>query len=451
MNILKSAAVVTTAETLAEARIAIASFKRVHSDVPVYLAFPQEMSPPDIDAHLVPLLAETPSTVEQRGPFHRRDAILMKMAAMRAALAEHSNCLLFDADMVFLAPVPVPDDPECDLQLSHNLSEMDDDMKVSAMVTGLFNAGLLWTSNKNFPDWWEHNYTHPKPNDFYEQGCLSRAHKEFRVGYFPPEHNYGWWRGPARKRKVHSFHAHLSDMLHMNSGMAQRTRTLRSEILLHAPLDILPLVRDAGNHTKRLFFVHFHKTAGVYCSRAFKELTREYGRLDSWSRPHNLERDWTSEELTTHLTSPPGEFCYLHQHHYNVKANDLVLAQEHGWATVMFYRDPREIICSLYHFLKKRGEVPPFEAFFDDILDRPELWALPRWHVLLDHCLPFSEKNLDAVCEKLFGAPHVRQDKINQSDNPGWRNFLTEAHVARLNRLPEFTRSMNWLTRNTEP
>ncbi len=452
-NSLNSAATVTTPETLSEARIAVASFLHTHPGIPVFLACPDDMPDPEIPGTTLvrrPLVA--PESVKARNAFHRSDAILLKMAAMRAAFAAgHANCFFFDADLVFLEAVrlPVPAD-DCEVRLSLNLSEMDADMKVSAMVTGLFNAGFLWTNNPGFPGWWEEQYLNPQPNDFYEQSCLSRAHKEFRIGYFPPEHNYGWWRGAVGKRKVSSFHCHMTDDLpNFNAGMRSHTLSLRSEVLRRAPHEVLSEVRDAAGHVKRLFFVHYHKTAGVYTSRAFKELSMGYYRLDSWSRPYELGRDWTPEELDAHLRTPDdGERYYLHQHHYNVTADDLVTAQENGWTTVMFYRDPREIISSLYHFVKPRDpSVGSFDEFFAETIEQPNLWALPRWHVLLDYCLPFSEKNLDLVCERLFKAPHLPDKKINQSDNPGWEKVFSAEQAARILNHPEFTRSMSWLSK----
>lgn len=452
---MKSAATVTTPETLVEARIAVASFLRTHPGTPVFLACPENMTDPEIPGTtLVRRPLTEPESVKVRNNFHRSDAILLKMAAMREALTQHADCLFFDADLLFLEAVQLPND-DCEVRLSLNLSEMDSDMKTSCMATGIFNAGFIWTNRADFPDWWETQYLNPQPSDFYEQSCLSRVHKSYRAGYFPPEHNYGWWRGPVGKRKVSSIHCHLTDALpNFNEGMRNRTLPLRTEALRLAPHDVLDEIREAAGHVKRLFFVHYHKTAGVYTSRAFKELSIGYVRLDSWSRPYELNRDWTPEELDAHLRTPDdGERYYLHQHHYNVTANDLITAHENGWTTVMFYRDPREIISSLYYFLRKKNvQVDTFDEFFSTIIGTPGKWALPRWHTLLDYCLPFSEKNLDLVCDKLFRATHPHREKINTSDNPGWEEVFSEQQRMEIITHPEAARSIAWLSQfNPEP
>jgi hypothetical protein len=464
-----SAASVTTRETLNEFVVSLKALRIVYPSLPVFVG-----CPPDVLAevaglpgcHPVELALDKPSTVAERNTFHRSDAILMKMAALEAALAAHpEGCLFFDADLILLAPVPAPT-KECDLYLSLNLSELDGDMTTSIAANGLFNAGLLWTRSPDFPAWWRENYLNPRPRDFYEQGCLSRAHTHFRIDYIPSDHNYGWWRGEPGTRAVSSIHVHLTDDLPLSVGMRNMSLPLRREAMLRLPHPVLEELRDRAGHARRLFFVHYGKSAGVYCCEAFKLLMRGADLLDSWHSPHSLGRDWTTEELRSHLQAPAtGRSVFLHQHHVSVTADDIILAQEHGWTTVMFYRDPREIICSLYHFfarrLRERGpvsifgetltEMPPFESFFDEVLDHPRLWALPRWHVLLDHCLPFSPENLDRVCDSLFKAPHPPSEPRNTSENPGWEATLTLQQLESLSELPDFTRSMAWLSRFPAP
>jgi hypothetical protein len=464
-----SAASVTTQETFNEFAVSLACLRMIYPELAVFVACPPELA--DAVAGLqgcipVPRQPEKPGNVADRNGFHRSDAILMKMDAIDAALAAHpQGCLFFDADLMLMAPVPEPPS-DCEVYLSLNLSELDDDMVTSMAVNGIFNAGLLWTRSIDFSRWWRENYLNPLPRDFYEQGCLSRVHRRFRIGYLPSDHNYGWWRGEPGARPVSSLHVHLTDDLPMPPRMREKSMPLRREALLRLPHPVLEELRDRAGHVRRLFFAHYGKAAGVYCCEAFKRLMRGADLLDSWHAPHSLGRDWTTEELRGHLQAPAtGRSVFLHQHHVSMTADDVILAQERGWTTVMFYRDPREIICSLYHFfarrLRERGpaaifgpvltEMPPFEAFFDEVLDHPRLWALPRWHVLLDHCLPFSPANLDRVCDSLFKAPHPPSEPRNTSENPGWEAVLTFQQLERLSELTDFTRSMAWLSRFPAP
>lgn len=456
-----SAASVTTRETLDELRVAVASFLSQHPGTPVFVACPPEIagSLPD-GCTPVPEALSTVESVARRNNFHRPEAIRMKMQAMRAAFeAGHPDCLFFDADLIFLGPVREPL-KDCEVCLSLNLSQMDSDMKTSVMVTGLFNAGFLWTKCPEFPNWWEHQYLNPQPNDFYEQSCLSRVHTCYIIDYFPPEHNHGWWRGPVGSRKVSSLHVHLTNGVGMSPAMLSSAAPLRLEALQRLPLPLMKDARRYLKHPRKLFFVHYHKTGGVFFRQSLTPLIRGYRLFDSWNAPHSLGRDWTQAELRAHLALSDAEGpLFLHQHAHNVTADDIVVAKENGWTLVMFYRDPRDIICSLYYFLKRRlqesgstmnfdrvfTELPSFDDFFDEVFTMPRHWALPWWHGMVDYMRQFSPLEVSEVCLALFDAPPPDLDPKNVSENPGWQKVLNADHLARLENHPEFTRSMAWL------
>lgn len=456
-----SAASVTTSETLAELHAAVASFLHQHPGTPVFVACPAELVgrlPAGCVA--VPAELESPEGVAPRNAFHRPDAILLKMRAMRAAFeAGHPDCLFFDADLVFLDKVPAPPG-DTEVCLSLNLSEQDEDMTSPVMVYGLFNAGFLWSKCPGFPFWWENEYLKPRPRDFYEQSCLSRAHRSFRVSVFPDRHNYGWWRGEAGLRPVSSLHVHLRDEVNMPPPMRAKALPLRLEALRRLPLPVLLEVRPHLQHPRKLFFVHFHKTGGVFFRHSIDPLLRGYRLFDSWTSPHSLGRDWEPEELRAHLALSDADGpLFLHQHAHNVTADDIVMAKENGWTIVMFYRDPRDIICSLYFFLQRRvmeagvahildepvTELPPFEQFFDLMLKNPRQWALPWWHGMVDHLTKFSPEAVREVCVSLFGAPPPALERKNASANPGWVAVLTGDQRSRLENHPDFVRSMAWL------
>lgn len=466
-----SASTVTTIEVLPEVTLAIHSFLYRHPDTPIYVACPVEIASQVALIHSnvipVPRNLVIPDKVATHNQFHRPDAILLKMDAMEAALRKHDDTFFFDADLVFIGPVMIPDG-DFELLLSLNLAETPD-MSLTVQRYGLFNAGFIWTSAQEFPVWWRNAYLEPTQEAaFYEQSCLSLAPSLFRTSYFSHDHNYGFWRGPVGKRPTASIHCHMTDALEMGAWMKPKVRSLRTAVIQRLPAPLLPIFHEVCDHPKRVFFIHYGKAAGVYCSIALKNILRGYARHDSWvSKPGGVGRDWTRSELENHLTITDDGYHYLHQHHVNVSACDIELALKMGWKTVMFYRDPREIICSLFHWgnkviletgfcqvFEEPCKVPhTFDEFFIRLI-RPEYqykWTLPWWHGMVDYLRPFSPEALDEVCEELVGAPHKSHDTFNASANQGWEVQLLPKHLDILEKLPRYQRSMDWLYSATEP
>jgi hypothetical protein len=94
----------------------------------------------------------------------------------------------FDADICFLGPLPtIPTGTE--VILSQHLIRNKDEAKF-----GKYNAGYVWMSNKGVVDVWRQA---SNTSRYYEQAaleCFDAEEWKGRVGYFGPEHNYGWWR-----------------------------------------------------------------------------------------------------------------------------------------------------------------------------------------------------------------------------------------------------------------
>ncbi len=454
---IRSACTVTTAETLSECLVAVFSFQQVHPSVPVYVACQKEQEQAILSVGAVPVvqeLLELPNKVRLHNLYHRPDAIRMKMDIMEIAIEKHGNALFFDADIIFCQPVQLPANVG-EVMLSLNMS-ITTNMQETASKFGMFNAGLLWSRSLEFVRWWRDEYLNPKMhNAFYEQGCLSLVPAKWETDYFPLHHNWGFWRGTP-KRQVGSYHLHLTDNLFMTDYIRQGTLAMRPEVWQKMPSKVAKFAHKVFGHPQKVWFVHYGKAAGVYTSKAFKRILAGYDVHDSWHEPFNLHRDWTEEELHDILTTKDG---FLHQHHGAITEEQLVLAKKHGWKTVMFYRDPRSLICSLYHFGLRRiaetGEVWLFDApqkdlgtfdqFFSKALKFPALWTLPDWHGLLDYCLPFSAENLDKVFLDWFGTPHPVGPKVNTSNNPGWKQQMTSEHLEALSEIPAFHRSLDFM------
>jgi hypothetical protein len=452
---IASAATVTTKETVFECKLAIHTLRKFHA-VPVYIACDtQEVANEfkDMGDTKTFIVSFARPDVKTHNNYHRPDAISEKMPIMRRAMEEHPNVLFFDADIVFMGGLKIS--PNVELMLSLNLA-VTPDMNLTVGKFGLFNAGLLWTKSNDFIDFWEKEYLNPSVKEsFYEQSCLGLAPTRFSTDYFDTMHNWGHWRGSVLPRRALSYHVHLTDGVPCTlSVLNTRTRRLRPTVWNNFDKDTARTARSYLRHPKKIFFIHYGKCAGVYINESFK-LVKGYDVLDPWTL--GMGRDWTSEELSERLNDETP-WRYIHQHHVNVREENLVTAKENEWETIMFYRDPREIIASLYYWsnsvVKKTGfcqvfrEVSQpisFDEFFNRILKLPTLWALPKWHRLVGTCLPFNQVNLDSVFYKFFSHDHLPHGRRNASENPGWRATMNKQQLDKLQNTDDFKRSVAWL------
>lgn len=226
---------VATKEVQREAFILINSIRRIYKDNPIVVVADEEASLYLDSKHLenVEIIRKdlkTPDSVIKRNKYHRADAILWKMDALDHAVRKYSNSIFLDADIILLEPLDGPSD--CSLALSHNLN-LHADIAKSAMMDGMFNAGMVWTNSIDFPSWWRNEYLRQGTFSFYEQGLLNRAPAAFRCGFFNLEHNYGFWRGDLGERRVRSFHCHMDDRLDatMPEFMMPKVKELRKGIM----------------------------------------------------------------------------------------------------------------------------------------------------------------------------------------------------------------------------
>ena len=132
-------------------------------------------------------MERTPSRRGLSNLFH--DFTQEKCDLMEWALATSPNGVLFcDADILWLQPLPqIPN--TATLALSPHMIRKSDEAKY-----GEFNAGFLWTNNKQMPSDWREAC---KTSRFFEQAALetlSDNTPEAELYRFPAQVNYGWWR-----------------------------------------------------------------------------------------------------------------------------------------------------------------------------------------------------------------------------------------------------------------
>lgn len=116
---------------------------------------------------------------------HRPEIIDQKMGAMEFAIREYGDTMFLDADVILAAPIKAPTKEP--LALSPHYNDRDKELTI-----GRYNAGMVWTSDLKFPEWWRHGFW--EDSLFFEQECLNRASGTWKVAEYPESQNYGFWR-----------------------------------------------------------------------------------------------------------------------------------------------------------------------------------------------------------------------------------------------------------------
>jgi len=120
------------------------------------------------------------------------DFVIEKTHLLDWVLENETSVLFCDADICFMASLP--DEPEEELGVSrHNIRTIDEEK------FGIYNAGFLYTSNKEVPSLWRE---FSKTSKFFEQVAIEDLVKKFKTYEFSDQNNYGWWRLLQGKESV---------------------------------------------------------------------------------------------------------------------------------------------------------------------------------------------------------------------------------------------------------
>jgi hypothetical protein len=203
---------------------------------------------------------------------------------------------------------------------------------------------------------------------------------------------------------------------------------------------------------RKIIFCHFGKAAGVWVNEYLKAMLRRRGYVirDSWEL--GLERDWSPLELSQ-IRRLDLDLLYVHQHHINLKQQDIAAFRNAGFYTMTFLRHPGDIICSLYFWARRlvdEGKGNPFAGHFDitnATLDEwaqhclgpaRQLWALPVWTDDLHHAEEYCEANFAAFIDRHFGQAYdptaLPFERRNSSANKGWANHVASGEICETTR-----------------
>jgi hypothetical protein len=162
------------------------------------------------------------------------DFMLEKESVLREAMTKYSNSLFIDADICLLDRLPNIDFSKDVILCRHYIKEENE------QKYGKFNGGYFFVNNIKFLDWFR--TTSKTRSHFFEQQTLDYCYEEFKVGYFPIQNNFGWWRlyecdNPNERiskftmnnnlilydnKRLKSVHTHFSDMSNSYNGNFNR-------------------------------------------------------------------------------------------------------------------------------------------------------------------------------------------------------------------------------------
>lgn len=116
------------------------------------------------------------------------DFMMEKATVMSLAFENNIKSVFFsDSDMCFMGPLPQAPENTTLALCPHMINQR------SQTLFGKYNAGFLWTNNKDIPEQWR-KASHT--SRYYDQAALedlAKAHSQ-TLHEFPCQVNYGWWR-----------------------------------------------------------------------------------------------------------------------------------------------------------------------------------------------------------------------------------------------------------------
>lgn len=421
---------------------------------------------------------------------HNAPAILKKMEVMDFALENEENTFFLDSDIIVLDNLQEYFTSSIVLS-PHFYSGRN---MTKGFEFGFYNAGYLFCAEKGFPKFWRHIYL--TNSTFFEQEGMNRISDYYNIQTFGEEHNVGFWRSGVLPENPKSVHCHIADDLY-ETNRTESLIELNKQIKDYAigksknQPKINSYVRKFYNPEapQKIAFVHFGKCAGSYMRFYMKDnflKPLNYNNIDSWLPSlRHMNRDWNDEELNGFINSAE-EKMFIHNHHFGWNEKMIKIANEHGFLTFCFIRNPKDILCSLYCWGRERiagGEQIPindpdgkkfkegegFDSVFstsamDLSLDEfinvftnsensggcGSVWHLPDWIDEVEYVAEFNDKNFAHFLNKYFQHYYVPRQKINISSNKGYKYYYDKGLISEethemLNNHPEVLRYKNYL------
>lgn len=191
---IESISTLTNINGIYDLHILLNSLSKFHKDIPVFIACDTTVKNIfEKNNYGLTLYFETcldkyngmnREQMEQKGVF--LDFTLEKVTTLQKAMSQYSNSLFLDADICLLDDLPNVDTSKDVILCRHYIMEQNENKY------GHFNVGYFFVNNVKFLDWFR--TTSKTRSHFFEQQTLDYCYEEFKVGYFPIQNNFGWWR-----------------------------------------------------------------------------------------------------------------------------------------------------------------------------------------------------------------------------------------------------------------
>lgn len=223
----------------------------------------------------------------------------------------------------------------------------------------------------------------------------------------------------------------------------------------------------------KLAFVHFAKAGGTYVGNYLNRYVLE---PHDYVNHRNPGRDYTEAQLLT-IVKNANDKTFLHNHHFNWSSKAVEQANENGFLTFMFLRDPKELLCSLYFWSKdlvedglitnlfpqdlidlkaKEDVAVPFKKhndWFDCVFNRHSLdlsidefirtyidesnigckkfWHLPEPIDQIQYVAEFNDENFEHFLNKYFNLKYEPlKNRINTSSNKGYEYYRQNGDIS---------------------
>lgn len=173
-----------TKEVWNDLKLLLHSLQYTHSNVPLYLIVDDEIE------EKVKIFQNNFTIVVKNclsgKNYSFRELMRVKMDLIEWVLKTEHNTVYVDSDILLLYRLDSYIDFSKDVGLSPHLIRKENSKKY-----GYYNAGFLFVSHPEFPQWWREA---EKTSYFDDQGCLDHVSDTFSIFEFHSSCNFGWWR-----------------------------------------------------------------------------------------------------------------------------------------------------------------------------------------------------------------------------------------------------------------
>jgi len=289
----------------------------------------------------------------------RSDYIFAKLVCLKQAMMKFKNTFFLDTDIIVL------DDLQENFTENLCLSPafFTPELTSQGFEYGFYNAGYLFCEDRGFPQYWINRFL--DDSIFYEQECMNRFSNVYEFQTFPCSHNLGFWRGQAKVDNPKSLHGHITDEIKNEvkgdkaANLFKNFRAKSLQIIKQKNPDLYFYINKLTDY-KKYSFIHMAKCGGTYVSTYLNSVVlapviNHIPEGKTKDRPHlEFSKEQISEAVDEVNKKDLTENQWIRFHQNSIDLKTIEKLNDFGWETFTFLRDPRELICSLYFFSRRK-------------------------------------------------------------------------------------------------